>query len=307
MVVAPPSTSNTKPKASKKEKRAENVDPEAQAISNPGVEKRKKKHHGVEADTQQVTTPIADDERPRKKKQRVEQNDINSDDEVTADNVDNTLGIESLPSAKPKREKRPKKPKDKTTKLSAVSEEASASVIDNIHIADIPVLYTNPLTDGSLPELSQRGLVYAYQYAQHVSLPSDTARAAQQPWKFNKGRQNWIIRNVTEPTVIPDSYLALTMAYVDSIKGGARNTLKKTCKTTIKEAKAAVEDQPEPDRQKPSGKAEEAESDKSTAKKVAFAAATNETTASALVNEEKRKRAKKILRVLRGKVEPQDI
>ncbi|KAG8695324.1 hypothetical protein FRC09_009230, partial [Ceratobasidium sp. 395] len=291
------------------EKRAENFDPEAQAISNPGAEKRKKKHHG-EANTQQVATPIADDERPRKKKQRVEKKDTHTDNEVTADSTDNTPRVESSLLAKPKREKRPKKPKDKTTKLSAVkaaSEEASASVLDDIHIADIPVPYTNPLTDASLPELSQRGLAYAYQYAQHASLPSDAARAAQQPWKFNKGRQNWILRNITEPTVIPDSYLALAMAYVDSIKGGARDTLKKTCKTTIKEARAAVEDQPEPDRQKPSGKAEEAESDKSTAKKVAFAAATNETTASALVNEEEGKRAKKILRVLRGKVEPQDI
>ncbi|KAG8690188.1 hypothetical protein FRC09_012097, partial [Ceratobasidium sp. 395] len=289
------------------EKRAENVDPEAQAISNPGAGKRKKKHHG-EASTQQVATPITDDERPRKKRQRVEKKDTHADNEFTADSTDNIPRVESPPSAKPKREKRPKKPKDKTTKLSAVkaaSEEASASVLDDIHIADISVPYTNPLTDASLPELSQRGLAYAYQYAQHVSLPSDTARTAQQAWKFNKGRQNWIIRNVTDPAVIPDSYLALTMVYVDSIKGGARDALKKACKTTTKEAKAAV--QPEPDRQKPSGKAEEAESDKSTPKKVAFAAVTDGTTTLTPVNEEKRKRAKKILRVLRGKVGPQDV
>ncbi|KAG9105427.1 hypothetical protein FRC07_009292, partial [Ceratobasidium sp. 392] len=150
-------------------------------------------------------------------------------------------------------------------------------------------------------------LAYAYQYAQHISLPSDAARAAQQPWKFNKGRQNWILRNVTDPAVIPSSYLALAMIYIDSIKGGARDALKKTCKKTTKDAKAAVEDQPEPNQQKSSDETAEAEIDKSASKKVAFAAATKATPTSTPVSDEKRRRAKKILKVLRGKIQPQDI
>jgi hypothetical protein len=88
-----------------------------------------------------------------------------------------------------------------------------------VSITPSPLRHSRPL-NLTLPPL---GLAYAYQYAQHISLPSDSARAAQRPWKFNKGRQNWIIRNVTDPLAIPDSYLALAMAYADSIKGGARD------------------------------------------------------------------------------------
>ncbi|KAG9101181.1 hypothetical protein FS749_009643 [Ceratobasidium sp. UAMH 11750] len=296
MVVVPPSASS-KQKSSKKAKQKEKTDSDVHATSEPR-DKKRKKHRGEGDDVRPAATPVIAGHEPPKKKQKVERKDVNEDNDV----ADNTR-IESSPS-KPEREKRPKKPKDKTP-VKASTEEAPVSVLDKIRIADIPIPYTNPLTDASLPELSQRGLAYAYQYAQHISLPSDSARAAQQPWKFNKGRQNWIIRNVTDPAVVPDQYLALAMVYIDSIKGGARDVLKKTCKTTTKETKAAAVSQPEPD-QKPSDEPAEPESEP-TSKKVAFATETTEPTTSTPITKERRKRAKKILKVLRGKIQPQDI
>ncbi|KAG8744910.1 hypothetical protein FRC10_009280 [Ceratobasidium sp. 414] len=297
MVVAPPSTSpRAKQKYPEKDKQNEKADSEV--VSEPGDKKRKTKRRGEDDGAQQ-------DHEPSKKKQKLEQKDANTDNDVAVDSTDNSR-IESSPSTKPKREKRPKKPKDKTAKPSTSTEEVPVSVLDKIHIADIPVPYTNPLTDASLPELSQRGLAYAYQFAQHVSLPSDAARAAQQPWKFNKGRQNWITRNVTDPAVIPDPYLALAMVYIDSIKGGARDALKKTCKATTKEAKAAPESQPEPDQQNPPGETAESENEP-TLKKVIFAGGATEAADPTPITKEKRRRAKKILKVLRGKIQPRDV
>ncbi|KAG9097556.1 hypothetical protein FRC06_007436 [Ceratobasidium sp. 370] len=297
---------SAKQKSSKKDKRKEKTGSDTvQAVSEP-QDKKRKKHRGEDDDTRHAATSNVADHEPSKKKQKVEQKDVDASDGVAVDSTDNTR-IETSPSKKPKREKRPKKPKGRTTETSvkASTGEVPVSVLDNIRIADIPIPYTNPLTDASLPELSQRGLAYAYQYAQHISLPSDAARAAQQPWKFNKGRQNWIIRNITDPVVVPDPYLALAMVYIDSIKGGARDALKKTCKATTKEAKAIGE----PDQQKSSGETPEtAETENEpTSKKLAFTVGTTEAAASTPRTKEERKRAKKILKVLRGKIQPQDI
>ncbi|QRV76484.1 hypothetical protein RhiJN_04499 [Ceratobasidium sp. AG-Ba] len=281
MAVAPISD---QPQSLKKDKKNKNSESAAASVT----EKKKQKKRRNEDDDSQLVTPVdAHDERSRKRK-KVEQKDPSTND-ADEDNDNTDL-------AKPKR---PKRPKDKTAKALAKNstDDTSVSILEKIHIADISVPYTNPLTDTSLPELSRRGLAYAYQYAQHISLPSDAARRAQQPWKFNKGRQNWIIRNVTEPSVIPDGYLALAMVYIESIMGGARDALRKTCKTTKKRAKAAAKEQVEaaqPKATEPEGS--------SAPKQVAFAPAERP-----ILDEEKRKRAKKILRVLKGKVQPQDV
>ncbi|KAG8744912.1 hypothetical protein FRC10_009282 [Ceratobasidium sp. 414] len=83
-------------------------------------------------------------------------------------------------------------------------------------------------------------------------------------------------------------------------------TLKKTCKATTKEAKAAPESQPEPDQQNPPGETAESENEP-TLKKVVFAVGATGTADPTPMTKEKRRRAKKILKVLRGKIQPRDV
>ncbi|CAE6521297.1 unnamed protein product [Rhizoctonia solani] len=268
--------------------------------------KRKKKQHedtGVPEAGATEATQVTDEnvERPTKKKKN------GDEEEISATGEQPTTGSEGASPKKPKREKRPKKPKDK----SKGRREEAPNPKNTIQIVDVPVPYTNPLTDETLPDFAQRGLAYAYQYAQHVSLTSKSERAAKRPWKFNKARQNWILRNITDPTVIPDPYLTISLIYVTNIQGGARDELKKTCKTTKKQAKASKALPPNEQTESKSEKDQSPEAKDGPAKKVTFAAGavesvTTESEASA-PSKVKAKRAKTILKVLKGKVQLQDI
>ncbi|KAF8609348.1 hypothetical protein BDV93DRAFT_518181 [Ceratobasidium sp. AG-I] len=313
MAVAPPSTPTLDAtKKSKKQNKGEKAESEAQVTQEQGEKKRKKKHRGEDTVEQEVAIPVqAADAMERPKKKRKSEPTASNTSEDTPPTSNEAALTEPSSSVKPKREKRPKRPKDKSAKFVEPKVEPPVSIKDKIRIVDIPVQHTNPLTDESLPELSQRGLAYAYQYAQHVSLPSDSERATHQAWKFNKGRQNWVLRNVTNPTTIPDPYLSLAMIYVTSIKGGALDSLKKTCKMTMREAKATKSSEQTPEQLAESKKPTDAQASseepgESTSKKVAFAVGTVEPPSSAPTKEE-RSRAKAIIRVLKGKLKPDDV
>ncbi|QRW19268.1 hypothetical protein RhiXN_00674 [Rhizoctonia solani] len=216
---------------------------------------------------------------------------------------------EIRPDSTQKEKKRKKKQHEDANTCEAKAAEPgrkdeTSNLKDNIRIADVPIPYTNPLTDESC-------LAYAYQYAQHVSLSSESERAAKQPWKFNKARQNWILRNVIEPATIPDSYLPISLIYVQNIQGGARNELKKTCKVIKKQAKnskaspSSDSNGSKPEADQPS----EAKSEST--KKVTFAAGTTEPKVTeseiSAPSKVKVKRAKIILKVLKGEIRPQDV
>ncbi|CAE6407581.1 hypothetical protein ACGC1H_001652 [Rhizoctonia solani] len=290
-------------KSKKQEQKSQSTDTRPDSIQK---EKRKrKKPHGdpsaSEVGASEAAQVMGSSDRPTKKQKK-------DDGLETAAPGDQLPPVPEDTSLKPpKREKRPKKPKDK----SKGRKDEAPNPKDKIQIADVSIPYTNPLTDETLPDFAQRGLAYAYQYAQHISLTSESERAEKHAWKFNKARQNWILRNITDPTIIPDSYLSISLVYVASIQGGARDELKKTCKTTKKQAKASkalsLNDQNE-------SKAEVDQPPDATSespKKVTFASGTAE---PAIVEPDvlapskaKVKRAKIILKVLKGKIKPQDI
>ncbi|KAH7344945.1 hypothetical protein B0J17DRAFT_712574 [Rhizoctonia solani] len=289
-------------KAKKQKQKIQPTDTRPDSIQKE-KRKRKKQHEDVgasEAEATEAGQVTEGTERPTKKHKEGEPETPAFEDQPIA-------GPEDASPKKPKREKRPKKPKDK----SKGRKEEVSNPVDKIQIADVPVPYTNPLTDETLSDLTQRGLAYAYQYAQHVSLTSDSERAAKQAWKFNKARQNWLLRNITDPTIIPDSYLPISLIYVNSIQGGARNGLRKTCKATKKQAKASKEMSLK-DQSKPESEADQSpEATGDSAKKVTFAAETAEPatleTEAAAPSKIKVKRAKTILKVLKGKIQPGDI
>ncbi|KAF8138257.1 hypothetical protein EV363DRAFT_1313517 [Boletus edulis] len=71
--------------------------------------------------------------------------------------------------------------------------------------------YPDPAIDESLAEQSRRALSYAYERCRGI-----------ETWKFNKARQNWLLRNVWSEQAVPENYIPLVIGYLAGISGGAR-------------------------------------------------------------------------------------
>ncbi|KAI0688549.1 hypothetical protein BC835DRAFT_1372172 [Cytidiella melzeri] len=80
----------------------------------------------------------------------------------------------------------------------------------------------DPSSDESLSEQATKALLYAYT---QVDEPSS--------WKFNKARQNWLIRNAFSDEAIPTDYVPLVNRYLSGVQGGAREALIQTCRNLI--------------------------------------------------------------------------
>ncbi|EKM59461.1 uncharacterized protein PHACADRAFT_249966 [Phanerochaete carnosa HHB-10118-sp] len=84
--------------------------------------------------------------------------------------------------------------------------------------------FPDPGEDDSLSDQARKALSYAYLQAEEPL-----------SWKFNKARQNWLLRNVWSAEAIPDTYVSLTKKYLSSVQGGVRETLIKTCHDVLAE------------------------------------------------------------------------
>ncbi|KAJ3998278.1 hypothetical protein F5050DRAFT_1806074 [Lentinula boryana] len=81
--------------------------------------------------------------------------------------------------------------------------------------------FLDPAEEPSLSAQAQKALSYAFEQFRKPS-----------KWKFQKARQNWIIRNwVTEN--IPDSQIPLVLKYLSNVQGNTRENLTKTCELII--------------------------------------------------------------------------
>lgn len=87
----------------------------------------------------------------------------------------------------------------------------------------------DPSSDASLTEQNCKALSYAYQRFYSPSL-----------WKFNKAKQNWLIRNIWSEQAIPDKYTPLVRQYLMGLKGAIRQTLTETCKSKMKPSDEAA-------------------------------------------------------------------
>ncbi|CAA7260206.1 unnamed protein product [Cyclocybe aegerita] len=89
--------------------------------------------------------------------------------------------------------------------------------------------FRDPRDDSSLNGQSRKALEYVFI---QMNKPKK--------WKFNKARQNWIIRNIWSPENLPDIYFPLAVKYLANIQGGSRKKLQETCQTFLE-----VEEKPE--------------------------------------------------------------
>ncbi|KAG6844109.1 hypothetical protein H0H87_009715 [Tephrocybe sp. NHM501043] len=89
--------------------------------------------------------------------------------------------------------------------------------------------FPDPSEDTTLSEQSQKCLSYAFLQFHHPS-----------KWKFNKARQNWLIRNIWSKEMIPEVHLPLVYGYLAKVQGGVRENLLQSCLAALEEPKTDV-------------------------------------------------------------------
>jgi len=82
-------------------------------------------------------------------------------------------------------------------------------------------IHPDPSDDSDLTEQSQKSLFYVYSQS-----------TSPETWKFNKDRQNWIIRNIWTSKV-PEKYVSMVVEHLSKVQGQVRETLIESCKTVI--------------------------------------------------------------------------
>ncbi|RXW25201.1 hypothetical protein EST38_g649 [Candolleomyces aberdarensis] len=112
----------------------------------------------------------------------------------------------------------------KKSKSKAQLDEATTS--KRKHRSD----FADPQSDESLDPQARKALEYTFT---QFNDPSE--------WKFNKAKQNWILRNVWSSEMIPENYFPLAMEYISKIQGGSRDKLKEQCNSVLKEPVASPE------------------------------------------------------------------
>jgi len=80
----------------------------------------------------------------------------------------------------------------------------------------------DPREDTSLTDQARKALAYAY-----IQFDDPSS------WKFNKARQNWLIRNTWSDEMIPELHMPLLIRYLTNIKGGVRDKLTATSRSIV--------------------------------------------------------------------------
>ncbi|KAH9943126.1 uncharacterized protein BXZ73DRAFT_97180 [Epithele typhae] len=236
-----------KPKKSKKSKRSEPEDlapVEDSAPSSPKEKKLKKLKHALEVDgTELQDDGMAKKKRKHKHTEAEAEAGLGGVQSSDADVVSQDQIVKSKKSRKPREgtdekaeEGSVNKSKRERKKHSKGEDEEEAPVMSSTSSVtkkkkrkhrSSANSYPDPAEDEVLTEQAQKALQYAFsQFNDPTS------------WKFNKARQNWLIRNIWLAEAIPEQYLPLTIQYLQGVQGGVRETLLKACRDAMEAQKA---------------------------------------------------------------------
>ncbi|KAF8529745.1 hypothetical protein BU17DRAFT_79848 [Hysterangium stoloniferum] len=135
------------------------------------------------------------------------------------------------------RKENPKRKKKKHSKSESADESTENPPTPKIKKKKQPKTddFPNPSGDPHLSESALKALEYVH--ANVTSAPD---------WKFNKARQNWIIRNVWDDAIdnsrpamtiqVPDLYFPSCIKYLSGVQGNTRDVLIKSSKDIIEKA-----------------------------------------------------------------------
>ncbi|TRM68337.1 hypothetical protein BD626DRAFT_481427 [Schizophyllum amplum] len=292
IIQEPPATDESSPKKRKKSKSGDRLKdanaPPLEDTDVPSVEqpkKKRKREHVAQIQQMDVdsedrkmegTTPSAPieksagaDDKPKKKKRKHAEKE-----EIT--------NVESATPAEEPRKRKKRKSDAQNDAVEGDAPKASTSQPDEDTAEKPYKKYPHPAKDESLSEHASKALSYAYTFHKHHEV-----------WKFNKGQQNWLLRNCWSTREIPDQYIPLLKKYMKTLQGGARERLLETCKSIL--------ETPEAPEKKEQAVAESTEpaAEETTEKSVRFAEKTDVAPAeSAAQPESKVKRAKAFAKVL---------
>ncbi|OJT10516.1 hypothetical protein TRAPUB_12954 [Trametes pubescens] len=288
---------NTAPKKDKKSKKRKHAEAEAKLAEGDGEKPEKKKKR------EQVDAPVLEDveqspaaeskssKKSKSKKRKTEESEeATNAGEAVAGDSDGDPAAQS--EARPrKREKRDKKRVKNPARDAQVGEDAASSSKPQKKRKHCSASgFLDPTGDEALSEQAQKALDYAF-----------TQFEEPDSWKFNKARQNWIIRNVWSEEAIPDAYLPLASKYLQGVQGGAREALLKSCQEAIDAPQPTAEPVVEESKAVPAES--ESTQDSPTKRTVKFevpVAPSSSTTA----NDTKRKRAADLLAILKSNATP---
>ncbi|TFK43202.1 hypothetical protein BDQ12DRAFT_674572 [Crucibulum laeve] len=93
----------------------------------------------------------------------------------------------------------------------------------------------DPDDDKTLTNQARKALLYAFEQFRRPD-----------KWKFQKARQNWLVRNIWSAEAIPEAYEPLLIKYLSETKGGVRENLIKSCRTILEPQPATQEPVPAP-------------------------------------------------------------
>ncbi|TFK56100.1 hypothetical protein OE88DRAFT_1652705 [Heliocybe sulcata] len=171
-----------------------------EASAEPTMKKRKHKRKDTDADIPAPPEGLVEDVKKSKKKLR---------------SKENALEDKEAPVEK-------KKHKKSTSDTHGDEEEGERSKSKKRKRSKNHTTYPDPAEDGSPSEQASKALGYAR------SQFSDP-----ETWKFNKARQNWLIRNVWSIESVPDAYMPLVAHYLSKVQGGVRENLLEVCSKTL--------------------------------------------------------------------------
>ncbi|KIP09172.1 hypothetical protein PHLGIDRAFT_126477, partial [Phlebiopsis gigantea 11061_1 CR5-6] len=174
--------------------------------------KKKKRKAKEESTVGQEDTPASNDvDEPKRKKK-------SKGKEREADTSTATTVVED--EVKTKKSKKRKDRKDEAVAETANEEDRPRK--QKKRKRESKSSLPDPERDGELSDQAKKALSYAYSQAEEPS-----------SWKFNKAKQNWLLRNIWSEESIPDTHVALTNKYLAGVQGGVRETLIKTCREII--------------------------------------------------------------------------
>ncbi|KAI0320263.1 hypothetical protein OF83DRAFT_1105863 [Amylostereum chailletii] len=193
-----PNAETRKEKKERRKQRREldDVDGAFMGTTGPGKTKRTKKGRGVEEDVKsaEADVSIVEEDRKAKKKKNNRDAEVDADSQAASTPKKKSEGDTREPETKEARKERKKRTKG----------------------------LTDPEGDDSLFEQASKALLYAYS---QFSDPSS--------WKFQKARQNWLLRNLWSETNIPETYIPLVTRYFSNTQGGIRENLIKMCRSHL--------------------------------------------------------------------------
>lgn len=218
-----PETFPQDPSAEKKKKKKRKRDREG--VEHPSDDKTKKRREGTSGTVSElatdspleaaVTTPGA---KERKKRRKSKSSTGASDLPATDPALDADAEHSSKSKLKSKKRKKETIIEDEGNEATAVSAESHPSKKRKKSKRSI---YPDPSDDPDLTEQSRKALVYIY--SQHTS---------PETWKFNKARQNWIIRNIWS-SKIQEKYVTMLVEYLSKVQGRVRETIIESCKEIV--------------------------------------------------------------------------